>query len=792
MKSLFKVIIGAILFTGLFLNSYVSYGQYDIVYIVNTKDLHADVPSSLNTTLYSGAAEAYEGPLDLAMQAADTYLSTAGNENKTAGILFRVPYVESDENSALVRVTVALLEDLYFDGTGVIVFDNIGEGRQGVMDETDNAIAIFQFDKVSVKFSGLYIKTNYHAPSAIRCDNNYDDELTFIAKNNTIIASKSGIKCYNLKAVEVDDNIIQINDLSGNGAIVVDNIDNASVTNNYLTGRGGIYAYFYAPNHVYISNNKIFAEYAGIQIDYKEFYSGDSDNCFITENEITSNEYGLHIVNPCKGLVISNNDIYYIYYGAWIEENNSLNQHTAPSFVNPNSLGYQETNSNNNFYLVDDSFTDNATIYYRSDVTPYTSNEISHVVGLDLSGPVVVFGSERNILVRDNVICNQGDRCTPIEIVYDDGTNAPNGNIQPPEISGLTYSNDGEVDINYTIPGLSSTNGPFVVDIYGSNENNDLLTLVDSHDIGSVVSGSYSKTIADNFDIYSMTVTSLGNPDPPHNYTNGIGTSRAKCVVPGFTVDMPQTICVGEQYSLNVYGSTPGSPPPPYLFKVVGDFDYIPGPVPASFNNSDPGIQTYCVMPAEGGMEQCYEIEVIDCPDTHVSCEDCIGTFAPEPGGKYLVGAWVSESTTEYVHTYENAALNIKFYNTVLEDYTGITPIEELELYASGNIIDGWQKIEEVITIPVNARGIEVELVNNYSSGTDVFFDDIRFQPFNSSMKTYAYDYTTGRLAAVNDENNYATFYEYDEEGALIRVKKETERGVMTIQESRNEMKTDD
>ena len=36
------------------------------------------------------------------------------------------------------------------------------------------------------------------------------------------------------------------------------------------------------------------------------------------------------------------------------------------------------------------------------------------------------------------------------------------------------------------------------------------------------------------------------------------------------------------------------------------------------------------------------------------------------------------------------------------------------------------------------------------------------------------------------DENNYATFYEYDDDGTLIRVKKETERGIKTIKETRS------
>jgi hypothetical protein len=40
-------------------------------------------------------------------------------------------------------------------------------------------------------------------------------------------------------------------------------------------------------------------------------------------------------------------------------------------------------------------------------------------------------------------------------------------------------------------------------------------------------------------------------------------------------------------------------------------------------------------------------------------------------------------------------------------------------------------------------------------------------------------------LSEELDDNNYFTRYEYDQSGALERVKKETERGVMMVQESR-------
>ena len=39
-------------------------------------------------------------------------------------------------------------------------------------------------------------------------------------------------------------------------------------------------------------------------------------------------------------------------------------------------------------------------------------------------------------------------------------------------------------------------------------------------------------------------------------------------------------------------------------------------------------------------------------------------------------------------------------------------------------------------------------------------------------------------MRATLDDNNYATFYDYDDEGKLIRQRQETERGIMTIEEA--------
>jgi hypothetical protein len=53
-------------------------------------------------------------------------------------------------------------------------------------------------------------------------------------------------------------------------------------------------------------------------------------------------------------------------------------------------------------------------------------------------------------------------------------------------------------------------------------------------------------------------------------------------------------------------------------------------------------------------------------------------------------------------------------------------------------------------------------------------------------MKSYVYDPVNLRLVAELDENNYAVFYEYDEEGTLIRNKVETKEGIKTIKETRS------
>lgn len=98
-----------------------------------------------------------------------------------------------------------------------------------------------------------------------------------------------------------------------------------------------------------------------------------------------------------------------------------------------------------------------------------------------------------------------------------------------------------------------------------------------------------------------------------------------------------------------------------------------------------------------------------------------------------------------------------------------------------GEIIDGWKKLELKFTMP--ASGV-VDI--QYASTGKTYIDDLRIGPYDGGMVTYVYDRGNLWLMAELDGLNYATFYNYDEEGNLVQVKKETEDGIVTVQTARS------
>lgn len=93
------------------------------------------------------------------------------------------------------------------------------------------------------------------------------------------------------------------------------------------------------------------------------------------------------------------------------------------------------------------------------------------------------------------------------------------------------------------------------------------------------------------------------------------------------------------------------------------------------------------------------------------------------------------------------------------------------------NAIDGWELYRATIE------------VNNDEPVSFLFpanqhYDDLRVFPRGANVKTYVYHPFKNYLMAILDENNNATFFEYNSRNQLVRLKKETEKGIITVTEN--------
>jgi hypothetical protein len=149
--------------------------------------------------------------------------------------------------------------------------------------------------------------------------------------------------------------------------------------------------------------------------------------------------------------------------------------------------------------------------------------------------------------------------------------------------------------------------------------------------------------------------------------------------------------------------------------------------------------------------------------------------FSPYQGKKMVFSLWLKEARDCSCTTYTNNTVSVYTANGTQQ--VGIEP--------SGVLIEGWQRYEGVFDIGASDTVVSFT-VQSAGNNPVLYVDDIRIHPFNANMKSFVYNPVNLRLMAELDENNYASFYEYDDDGTLIRVKKETARGIKTIKETRS------
>jgi hypothetical protein len=139
--------------------------------------------------------------------------------------------------------------------------------------------------------------------------------------------------------------------------------------------------------------------------------------------------------------------------------------------------------------------------------------------------------------------------------------------------------------------------------------------------------------------------------------------------------------------------------------------------------------------------------------------------FSPINGKQYVFSCWIKEPSN--TNSNKINQLSITINNQTINLTNKIVPV-----------VEGWKKLEINFTA-TSAFSL------NMSASSALFLDDVRIHPVDAQMQTFVYDPVYMRLNAQLDENNFAQLYEYDESGTPVRIKRETEKGILTIKENR-------
>ncbi len=104
-------------------------------------------------------------------------------------------------------------------------------------------------------------------------------------------------------------------------------------------------------------------------------------------------------------------------------------------------------------------------------------------------------------------------------------------------------------------------------------------------------------------------------------------------------------------------------------------------------------------------------------------------------------------------------------------------------------VVEGKTRRMYQVTIPDNLSTDEINISFLFIEPGSVTLDDVRLHPFNSTENSFVYDQNSLRLLSELDNENFATFYQYDESGKLVQIKKETVKGISTITTSRDNVR---
>jgi len=666
-----------------------------------------------------------------------------------------------------------------------------------------------------VRIEGIHFES-FHNDEIIRIEhdaynvtitaNSFDQNLRLPSRDLWCIAS------YSAREIDVDENIFTDSD-NGIKFRIIDGISEfhqVSVSLNKIffsaTNFLGIFVenlYQTANVEMEISGNKITYGTDAITIlnSSASFTATPLLSLHILSNTIENSKRAFCLTGANKTWEFNGNVTKHItdddFYISTLPGASAINKNVfGLDLIGTNSLGYLPINNTN-------TFGPSSSLDFFADIPGYYGKGIK-IIGLDVQGSIRIHSGTtltdpyNRVTIRQcKVKATTPDK--PIEYDYDDY-------FPEIDVSGIINCNNIMNITMSVVPQSGFIFDPhfrhYVIDFYTSNTAGSLVDYIGSYPVNNCAILNHTfflpvpqGVIVNNNSRLATTITSLGDAIG----TVSIGTSPAYYTAPGII----STCCCTD---LNIAVAAPSvQPNAPYIFSCVNqEITMVPSCTGGSQNSYDwtvtqnsqtidqhtggtysytfaaEGLYTVSVT-ANGSSCNSSEAEetiyISNC--TEIPCDQCLSSFAPTVETNYVISAWTKEANAvNTTVTYEKPQIEIYFVNV-----NAATNLE-YTFHPEGAIIDGWQRIEEQFTIPADANEIKIRLMSNTSE--NVFFDDVRIFPANGSMKSYVYDPENLRFVAELDERNYATFYEYDESGMLIRTKKETERGIMTLKESRN------
>jgi hypothetical protein len=153
---------------------------------------------------------------------------------------------------------------------------------------------------------------------------------------------------------------------------------------------------------------------------------------------------------------------------------------------------------------------------------------------------------------------------------------------------------------------------------------------------------------------------------------------------------------------------------------------------------------------------------------------------------KYLVSFWVKSKVNSIDYS------NVFTFNAQARDPGPMFTQNATIVQHKTAVINGWQKFDFEIDFPapsINPDNQALFTVAVAPNKPGFYLDDFRIQPYNSNMTCTVYDPISLRPWAQLDDRNFATYIEYDNQGAMVRTKKETVNGVYTLNETRKNTK---